>query len=66
VQAQNEMLDNLNGKTEVVTGKLERVNDRMHDIHKKINSCSGKICSYIVCTVILLTLVIFLYNIIKK
>lgn len=66
VQAQNEILDNLNGKTEVVTGKLERVNDRMHDIHKKINSCSGKICSYIVCTVILLALVIFLYNIIKK
>jgi hypothetical protein len=66
VQAQNEVLNNLNGKTEIVTGKLERANDRMHDIQKKISSNSGKLCSYIVCLVILLALVIFLYNIIKK
>jgi hypothetical protein len=66
VSTQNEILKNTIEKTDHTTIIISDAADRTKDLVKKINSKSGKICTYIVCVVILLALVLFAYNMIKK
>lgn len=66
VSAQNVILDVAIDKAEHTTVMVTNAADRTKDLVKKINSKSGKLCTYVVCIVILLALVLFLYNMIKK
>jgi hypothetical protein len=65
IKFQNEILTDTIQKTDTTNLQLENTNDNMSRIQKKINSKSGKLCSYIICTVILLILFVILYNLIK-
>ena len=62
LDVQNVILEDATAKTEKVTEHLENANDRMVNLHKKLNSKSGKLCTYIICIVILLGLLSVLYN----
>jgi hypothetical protein len=65
VKAQNEMLDVVIDKTEHTNTSISNVSDKTKDLVKKINSKSTKLCAYIICSVILLALCLFIYNMIK-
>lgn len=65
LQRGNVILESTIKKTNNTNDKLEKTNDSMVSINKIINSNTGKICSYIVCCVILLVLVYIFLRITK-
>jgi hypothetical protein len=65
IESQNVVLDDANERIENTNATLENTNDRMSKATKYINSKSGKICSYIICIIILVVLASILSNLIK-
>ena len=66
VSAQNTILETITDKADHNIIMVTNASDRTKDLLKKVNSISGKLCTYIICIIILLALVLLAYNIIKK
>jgi len=67
LEIQNKMLIELDNKTDKSQGKLDRVNERVQDAIKILNSNrSSKICMYVICLILLLLICYGFYEIIKK
>ena len=66
VSAQNTILETITDKADHTIIMVTDVSDRTKDLLKKVSSISAKLCTYIICIIILLALVILIYNMIKK
>lgn len=66
ITAQNVIIEIALDKTDKTSNVLSNTTDRTKGLLKKLNSNSSKICSYIICIVILIALFAIGYNIINK
>lgn len=65
LSAQNQVIVDITEKVEKTTNNLQSVNERTKDLLKKIDSKSGKFCTYAICLIILFAASMILYTTLK-